>query len=709
MAAGGGSKTSTGDGQKPTARKTLETKEAATQGGVKWSTYGAYLSAAAGPWAASGIAFIFIFGALLILASSIWLSVWAGLTPAQQHLPENEWYAVVYGCIVAVAVVVCLIRMWLFFAAAVGAGQKLHDRALAAVLGAPLRWFEQNPVGRIVSRFSKDLYFIDTLLPLTLEDFVNIMTLIISAVVLVVVTNAWLLLAVAPLTALLLWLRNYYLKTSRQVQRIEAISRSPIFRMLVESLDGLDSVRAYGLQSLLSDRMARIVDANMSNFFMFLTTSRWLGTRLDVCCSIFLAAASIGTVLVRDGARIDPGLAGLSLSMVIQLTGVLQWCFRQSAMLEVQMVSVERLLELEAIEPEGVRVGTAQELLEDAYPAGCMGVGCCGASGPSSSAAAAGEAPSSASAGALAKRKSQVTALPWPTTGMVEFRNVWLRYRPGLPYVLRGVSFGVPPGALVGVIGRTGAGKTTLTAALLRLVQHETTPPAGTDDASEMPDDAPASDITTGIVVGGDDVRSVHLTALRRGIAVIDQDPTLFAGTLRSNVDPFDDYADSDILDALRAVQLLEATTTRGGLQARIEEGGSNLSVGERQLLCLARNVLRSVRVQVYDEPTAFSDVRTDEKLQAALRVAAAASKSTVFTVAHRLRTVADHNLLIVMDAGRVEEFGSPAWLLDMEHAAQGPKGAWGYKRTGAFRSLVGQLGEAEAKAVQDLAAGEML
>jgi len=691
----------------PAARKAgLEEKESSTKGVVKWSTYGAYVSAAAGPCAAAFIGIVFVSGSLLLLAASIWLSVWTGLSPAEQQEEASAVFAHVYSGIVAAAVVLSVVRMILFFRAAVSAGQHLHDRALASVLGAPMRWFEQNPVGRVVSRFSKDLYLIDTLLPLTFEDFLNVLSLIVSAFVLICVSNPWVLFAAVPLGFVLLSLRQYYLLTSREVQRLEAVSRSPVFRMLVESLDGLDSARAYGLGGLLGTRMARVIDNNMASFFMFLTTSRWLGTRLDVLCSLFLLLAAMATVGVRDFQVVDPGLAGLSLSLVIQFTGVLQWCFRQSAMLEVQMVSVERLLELEDIKPEGVETGA------DEHAAVVAAASCCG---PSAALVADG--------GKAARKASEPASGPWPGHGGVEFRDVWLRYRPGLPYVLRGVSFGVPAGSLVGVIGRTGAGKTTLTAAALRLVEIEAAPPTpeallleeGEDAASDgeadpgLPADAPAGGPRSGIVIGGDDVRGVHLTALRRGLAVIDQDPTLFAGTLRSNVDPFDDYDDAAVTAALAAVQMRDAADRRGGLNAAVEEGGANLSVGERQLVCLARAVLRNVRVQVYDEPTAFSDVATDEKLQRALRAAAAASKSTVFTVAHRLRTVADHNLLVVMHRGRVEEFGSPAWLLASPDAeaqpSRGPEGAWGFRRTGAFRSLVGQLGGAEAEAVEALAA----
>jgi len=382
---------------------------------------------------------------------------------------------------------------------------------------------------------------------------------------------------------------------------------------------------------------------------------------------------------------VDAGLIGLSLSLVIQLTGSLQWAFRQSAMLEIQMISVERMLELASVPSEGVVVHADKRIADSA---------------------------------AIVAKASELPGGAWPHTGQVEFRNIWLQYRPGMPYVLRGVSFGVPSGALVGVIGRTGAGKSTLVTAMLRLVSYEDKTPSkalvgeeGDPDsaASELPKDAPKSHVDCGIVVGGTDISSVHLTQLRRGVAVIDQSPTLFAGTLRSNIDPFNDYDDAAIDKALEAVQMSAAAARRGGLGMKIEEGGTNLSVGERQLVCLARSVLRSVRVQVFDEPTAYSDVQTDKRLQQALRSAARISRSTVFTVAHRLRTIADHDLLVVMNKGQVEEFGSPSWLLsdlDDDSVSRGPEGAWGFRRNGAFRDLVGHLGDAEAKAVADIAHG---
>jgi ATP-binding cassette, subfamily C (CFTR/MRP), member 4 len=670
---------------KPKAR--LEDDEGTTKGSVGWATYFAYMNAAAGPCATLGISTVFLGGAALLLLVSVWLSQWTQLKGGSVHDPNANYFGSTYGIIVAVAVVVCLIRMWLFFAAAVSAGQRLHDRALAALLAAPLRWYEANPVGRIVARFSKDLYLIDTLLPITFEDFLNILTLIIGAVVLVVVSNVWLLIAVIPLAYLLLRLRGYYLLTSREIQRQEAVSRSPVFRLIVEVLDGLDSVRSYNLAGLLNERMSRLVDWNISAFFMFLATSRWLGIRLDFACGLFLVAASFGAVAARDSTGVDPGLIGLSLSLVIQLTGSLQWAFRQSAMLEIQMISVERMLELANVQSEGVVVHAEK------------------------------------SSSAILSKASELPGGAWPPNGQVEFRNVWLQYRPGMPFVLRGVSFGVPSGTLVGVIGRTGAGKSTLVTAMLRLVAYESAVPSREqlEDAStgaeadltvgSLPADAPKSALDVGIAIGGTDISSVHLTKLRRGVAVIDQSPTLFAGTLRSNIDPFNDYDDESIEKALEAVQMSAAAARRGGLSMKIDEGGTNLSVGERQLVCLARSVLRSVRVQVFDEPTAYSDVQTDKRLQRALRIAARIAKSTVFTVAHRLRTVADHDILIVMKKGEIEEFGSPAWLLrrpddDSPDVSRGPEGAWGFRRTGAFRDLVGHLGDAEAKAVVDIATG---
>jgi ATP-binding cassette subfamily C (CFTR/MRP) protein 1 len=301
-----------------------------------------------------------------------------------------------------------------------------------------------------------------------------------------------------------------------------------------------------------------------------------------------VSVAALFCVIERD--NIDAGLAGLSLTYALSLTGILNWLVRQSSEVETQIVSVERVNEYTELAEEG-------------------------------------------------PYRIDRSAIPtkWPHEGKVEFLDVELRYRAGLDPVLKGVSFAIQPREKVGIIGRTGAGKSSLIQALFRMVEAE----------------------RGQIIIDGLNVKTVGLKDLRSNLAIIPQDPTLFTGTIRSNLDPFDQYDDQAIWRALEACYMKTAVEQmEQKLEGIVTENGENLSVGQRQLMCLGRALLRNARILVMDEATAAVDLETDALIQKTIREQFV--DRTVLTIAHRLNTIIDNDKILVMDQGKVAEYDSP-------------------------------------------------
>ncbi|CAG0903212.1 unnamed protein product [Darwinula stevensoni] len=480
-----------------------------------------------------------------------------------------------------------------------------------SVLRAPVTFFDNNPVGRILNRFSKDVGASDDMLPPTAFDTLGVTFQVLGISFLVSVTNYYVVIGTVIAMVVFICLRNFYLKTARDLKRLESTTRSPVFSHLSASLNGLATIRASRTESIFMQEFDNHQDRHTSAWFLFLSGTRWLGIWLDWLIVVYLAAVTYSFMAV--GKEALGGNVGLAISSAMMLTGMFQWGVRQSAELENQMTSVERIMEYSKLEEEG-----ALESPPDKKP-------------PSN----------------------------WPSEGAIEFEQVSLRYSADSLPVLNDLTFKAAAKEKIGIVGRTGAGKSSLIAALFRLIEPEGR-----------------------ILLDGRDTKAYGLHEVRRGIAIIPQDPVLFQGTMRKNLDPFNEHSDEALWRVVEQVQLKEAVSELPEkLNTTLFEGGSNFSVGQRQLVCLARALLQRNKVLVLDEATANVDPKTDALFQETLKKSF--KDCTVLTIAHRLDTIIDSDKVLVLDRGEIKEFGRPYELLQ--------------NKKGPFFELVAQTGKASS------------
>jgi len=383
------------------------------------------------------------------------------------------------------------------------------------------------------------------------------------------------------------------LKTSTSIKRLDAIYRSPIYSHLTATITGLSTIRSLNAEELLIEEFDRHQDVHSQAYYLFIAGARAFGFYLDGTSCLFLALITLSFFVLPSSG----GSVGLAITQVIGMTGMVQWGMRQSAELENTMTSVERVNEYCYIDPEPPLESSDENKPETS----------------------------------------------WPEKGNIIFEKLSMKYAPlsSANYVLKNLSFKIQSKEKVGIVGRTGAGKSSLINALFRLSYNE-----------------------GAIIIDNKDIGQLGLHDLRTKISIIPQEPVLFSGTLRYNLDPFDDYTDDKLWLALDEVKLKDLIQNLpGALQANITEGGTNFSVGQRQLVCLARAILRENTILVLDEATANVDLQTDALIQETIRTKF--NHCTVLTIAHRLNTVIDSDKILVMDKGRCIEFGTPYQLLN--------------------------------------------
>ncbi|KAI8611779.1 P-loop containing nucleoside triphosphate hydrolase protein [Chytriomyces sp. MP71] len=597
----------------------LIVKEESANGSVSLGVYWNFFRAGASAFMFIVLVIFLVVGQVSLISTDYFLSRWSLKSAEDQRWIGN------LGIFLGLALgtfAISVLRAELFFHYCLNSTEKLFRKMLHSVYRSPMSFFQQNPLGRLMNRFSKDMNLADEMLPLTFFDFTQCFFQIIGTLVISVIIIPYVLIAVPFIVIIFYYFEKSYLATSRQVKRVESITRSPVYTTVPATLEGLSTIRAYCCENRFISDFVRIQDENTRIYFNYLSGGRWLGLRLDVLSSFFLAIITFACVGLRGpaGASIglNSGTVGLLLTYSLQLVGTLQWAVRQSAEVENQMVSVERILEYSSLEEEA--------------PA----------------------------------KTDTVPPAEWPTAGDLKIQGMSMAY-PTVPdkKILENITVHIPGGMKVGVVGRTGAGKSSLLQVLFRLVEP-----------------TPANSIH----LDGLSTSSLGLFDLRSRISIIPQEPFCFKGTLRYNLDPFGVYQDLDLWNALESVELKASVESMPeGLESSVAENGSNWSVGERQLICLARAILRNSKLIVLDEATSAVDMRTDALVQKAIRSSTGLfASSTVLCIAHRLQTIIDFDAVLVLDYGKVVEFGAPHELLQKNE--DGDPNAW-------FSRMVAQMG----------------
>ncbi|CAI7921045.1 unnamed protein product, partial [Closterium sp. NIES-53] len=554
-------------------------------------------------------------------------------------LPPLSSHQLVYSLATLATGLLSSLRGVLLALGCLTAARSLHSRLLARVLRLPMAFFDSQPSGRLLNRFTRDMEQMDLQLPDTLLSYLSCLFQVVFAIMVIVIVTPPFLLPLIPLLLLYRRIQTVYIAASRELKRIDSLARSPIFAHFSETLAGLSTVRAFRRQRAFSARNSLNLDRASQAYLAAMASNRWLGLRLELigASSVFatacfcvvggVAAAAAAAAAAGGGGSSSStgswaaGFAGLALTSALSITGYMNWMVRMNSELESQMNAVERILEYTTLPTE------APDVIESRRP-----------------------------------------PADWPQQGVIEAEGVVVRYRPELSPVLKGLTFSIRAGEKVGVCGRTGSGKTTLTMALYRIVELS----AGR------------------IVIDGIDAASIGLWDLRSRLSLVPQDPVVFSGTIRWNLDPYTAVAgagggeqearngwnmegkgnggrvrgDVELWEALTQAGVADAVRALPGqLDAEVAEGGGNLSVGQRQLLCLARALLRRSHVLVLDEATSNVDTATDAAVQAAVRGGAFAG-CTVITIAHRLHTIVDCHRVMLLEDGQVAELDSPAELL---------------------------------------------
>ncbi|KAI9221227.1 P-loop containing nucleoside triphosphate hydrolase protein [Blastocladiella britannica] len=564
--------------------------ETSQVGAVRWSTFYRFLVVPT-PGYLVVIAMFFMLSAQTFAVFSDWtLAKWVSAPVEVQH--DDNSYFTAFWILVTAAAVTGMVRAILTYRMLLMSSGKISRTMLEKVLDAPLAWFTANPIGRILNRFTKDQAQVDEMLPFAFYQVLLCFFQGIGVLTVVAIVLPWVTIAIPFVLFMFAYMRGVYVRASRQIKRIESTTRGPVYSHLSESLEGLPVIRALRGQPMFVQRMSSYIDANSRAVFAQGATTRWLAVQLDLSAALFLTVSAFAAQFISSTGGLPPALAGLALSYVLQLNGLLQWLVRQSADVEMVFVAVERMLEY-------VDLTTESDAPDQALP-----------------------------------------AIEWPQSGSLVIRNMGLQY-PGTPDpVLKHWNVEFKDSEKIGIVGRTGAGKSTLMHAIFRTYNYTGT-----------------------MFLDGIDTSTLQVEELRKRMSIIPQEPFLFKGTLRFNLDPFGDYTDADVWTALDRVELkLAVEQFDGKLDAPVEDGGANFSVGQRQLLCLGRSLLKKSRVLVCDEATANIDFRSDALIQKVLKTEF--EQTLVLTIAHRLSTVADYDRILVVDRGQVAEIGHAHELL---------------------------------------------
>ncbi|KAF0694552.1 Aste57867_14592 [Aphanomyces stellatus] len=574
----------------------LTVEETRSEGRVATSVFVEYARASGGWPIWTAMSLLLVLGASVQVSSDLWLSTWsstaADVTPAE-FLRQSGSYLSVYSILVLAGCVVQVARAVVTWSAGLRASRALFAGMTRALFRAPMAFFDVNPVGRILNRYGNDMTAIDTRIP-TISS--GLMALTVSSAftlgttILAMNAMAFLLL---PLLYYYYRIASFYLHSARAIERVNTITKSPLLNLSAEMIDGAHVVRAFGPTHVtrLHRQHQANVDRNNQAFFAAQVANQWFALRTQLFSACMLLAIAVALVASRH--VLSAGVIGLVLNYSFGILPLFELVIFLWSLLETQMVAPERVAEYTYVAPEAPRV------LQGAVPQS------------------------------------------WPSAGALVLDDVSFRYKPTDPLVLQHVSVRIAAGEKIGLVGRTGAGKSSLTMALFRL-----------------------NELASGtICIDGVDIATVGVHTLRSRLAIIPQSPVLFHGTVRAYLDPLARLADDSLWACLRKVQLADRfANAPARLETLVDENGANFSVGERQILCMARALLSEAKVVVLDEATAATDAATDAHLQQVIRTEFAAA--TVLIIAHRLDSILDCDRVMVFDHGRLTQCDSPDALL---------------------------------------------
>lgn len=559
----------------------LPKEEEKSEGAVDKRVYLSYLQFCGSKWFWIGLLVLFGIENIFKFGHNFWVRNWALDTENK----SVEYYLSIYFAIACLAMLCTTMEIIYFMSGIMRASQRIFDKLLESVLRAESRFFDTTPLGRIMNRFSKDIEGLDQQLPTVLEgNFHFTLTALLTLFVLVYVTPIFLVFGVIISIAYSA-IASFYLASSRELKRLDSVTRSPIYQHYGQTLNGVVTIRAYGhTDQFISKNLANI-DYNTRPHIHLWAANRWLYFRITVMGSFVAFGAGVSVML--SVGKIDSGLAGIALTYALTFNELVLWMVRMFADLEMNMNGMERVREWMSLPGE--------------------------------------------------KQAAETESIryTWPERGEIEFKNLSLKYAPDLPHVIKDLSFKVESGAKVGIAGRTGSGKSTIFNALFRFLESD-----GGD-----------------ILIDGVEISTVDLKRLRSSLAIIPQDPTLFSGTLRTNLDPFGLYPEGQMFEALRRVHLLDNSQFQD-LDTVVTEHGQNLSQGQRQLVCLARALLKQPKILLLDEATASIDYETDRKIQQTIRQEFI--NCTLLTIAHRLESIMDYDMVLVMENGKMVQYDSP-------------------------------------------------
>ncbi|KAJ6788704.1 hypothetical protein PWT90_02426 [Aphanocladium album] len=571
----------------------LMQQEERAEKSVPWSVYAGYIRSSGSLFNLPFVVLVLILSQGANIVTSLWLSWWT----SNKFGYSDGTYIGVYAALGVAQAFLMFLFSVLLTVLGTNASKSMLKDAVTRVLRAPMAFFDTTPLGRITNRFSRDVDVMDNNLTDAIRMFFFTLANVTAVFILTIAYYYYFAAALVPLYILYMIAGTYYRSSAREVKRYESVLRSSMFARFSEGLSGVSSIRAYGLRERFMGDLRKSIDQTNAAYYLTFANQRWLSVRLDMIGNILVFVVAI--LVVTSRFNVNPSTGGLVLSYMLSIVQMLQFSIRQLAEVENGMNAVERLRYY------------GHELEEEA-PLHTIDV-----------------------------RPS------WPEKGEIKFENVEMRYRAGLPLVLKGLDMHVQGGERIGVVGRTGAGKSSIMSTLFRLVE-----------------------ISGGsISIDGVNISTIGLGDLRKRLAIIPQDPTLFQGTVRSNLDPFQEHDDLALWSALRQADLVGADASiddrsdpsRIHLDSIVEDEGLNFSLGQRQLMALARALVRGSQIIICDEATSSVDMETDDKIQRTM--ASGFRGKTLLCIAHRLRTIIGYDRICVMDAGRIAELDTPANL----------------------------------------------